>query len=204
MPFNEGEEDDTLLDPDTVDTPTYELPLSSPAPAFLASEGADVDTQVENKESREPLPVFDPRFREDWEGLTYVGYLTKPLTYLGHTFTIKTVDVDTILEIGMLHAPYNGTIADLKAYEALLLAAAVTTVDGRPLAIPLGLDDTDLTARFNVVKRWYPATLDYLYNEYMALEKLVDEVIEAMQKGHLVGGASGETDSTPGLSPVFV
>jgi hypothetical protein len=200
MPFNGGEEDDVLLDPDAVDAPVSELPLSSPPPAFQAPPGTDVKTAVETDEP-EPLPEFDPRFRDDWEGLMYLGFLTKPLKFLGHTFTIKTLDVDTILEIGMLHAPYQGTIADLKAYQALLTAAAVTRVDGQPLAVPLGEDDRDLESRFMVVRKWYPASLDYLYTEYLNLEARVDEVIEAMRTGHLVGEVRSAADSTPGLSP---
>lgn len=203
MPFSEGEEE-AFLPPGDIDAPDAGSGPWSNAPVPETPVGTDATGGAEEKEPREQPPEFDPRFRQDWEGLTYVGYLTKKLTFLGHRFTIKTIDVDTILQIGMMHAPYVGTIADLKAYQALLMAGSIVTVDGKPLAIPLGEDDTSLEARFNVILRWFPATLDHLYTEYMGLETRVDEIIDAMQNGHLVGGARSTADSTPGLSPASV
>lgn len=137
---------------------------------------------------------FDQRFRQDFEGLLFIGKLTDTFTWLGHRFTIRTIPSDDLLEMGLLHKPYVGTIADVKAYQMLVVAACIVAVDDQPPPFPVTNETTDtlLLNRFNFVRRsWFPPTVDVIYERYLLLEKRVEDVIEEM------GKVFGSTDSTP-------
>lgn len=145
------------------------------------------ETPVEMSDSAEPEPIpeFDPKVREDFEGLLYLGRLTKTFNWLGHRFLIRTLSVGEILEVGLLHKPYVGSLADVKAYQSAVVAASVLEVDGKPMPVPLTNErtDTSLVNRFEyVLNSWFPPTLDAIYEQYLLLESRVEEVIEAMGK----------------------
>jgi hypothetical protein len=130
-----------------------------------------------------PLPEFDPRMKEAFEGLMYLGRLTQTFRFLGHTFVIKTLTTDETLQVGLLQRPFRDTMGDLRAYTAATAAACVVSVDGQPLPLPLtNLPDEDIMAqRFRYVRlHWYPVVLDRVYEEYLLLEAKVAEVIKAM------------------------
>lgn len=204
MAFEQGEEGDFLPPGDVAGQVPGFADLGKPWGQVADPPGgtSSVEGKIAVEEPQLPVPEFEPSLREDWAKLTQLGYLqSKPLEFLGHTFVLRTLDIDTILAVGLLHAEFVGTIADLKAYTTLLSAAAVVSVDRKALAVPLGSEDRDLQGRFDVVKRWFPPTLDFVYEEYLKLEAQVDRIIAAMQEGHSLGGATGSVDSTPGLSP---
>src|SRR5690348_6594372 len=85
------------------------------------------ETPVEMSDSAdtEIIPEFDPKVRQDFEGLLYLGRLTHTFNWLGHRFLIRTLSAGEILEVGLLHKPYIGSLADVKAYQAAVVAAAV-------------------------------------------------------------------------------
>jgi len=150
---------------------------------------ADEETPSEDEK---PL-AFDERFKEDFEGLLYIGRLTDDFYWLGHHFVIRTLTMGEIIEVGLLHKEYAGSLADVKAYQAAVVAGCVVSVDGKPLPMPLTNDpeDTELINKFQYVLRsWYPPTLDVIYERYLLLEARANQVIEAM------GKAQGSTDST--------
>lgn len=167
-----------------VESPLYESGEDSPASEPHPETQVEMSTEAE-PESEEPLPEFDPKVRQDFEGLLYLGRLTDQFTWLGHRFTIRTLSAGEILEVGLLHKPYVGSLADVKAYQAALVAACVVDVDGQPVSVPLTNEktDTELVNRFNyVLKSWFPPTLDAIYERYLLLEARVEEVIKAMGK----------------------
>jgi hypothetical protein len=131
----------------------------------------------------EPLPEFDPKVRESFTGLLFIGKLQKEFRFLGHEFVIRTLTTDETLEVALLQRPYRDTMGDLRAYQAALIAACTVTVDGEPLQLPLTNDpeDSGMAARFRYVrKNWYPVVLDQVYEQYLLLEADVAEVIAAM------------------------
>jgi hypothetical protein len=130
----------------------------------------------------EPLPEFDPRHREALDGLLFLGKTTKNFRWAGHEFLIKTPTVEDLLEAGQLHKPHVGTISDVKAWQALIAAAIVVSVDRQPVSVPLSEDDSALRAKFNTTIKWYPWTLDAIYDQYLLLDAQVQEVILAMGK----------------------
>jgi hypothetical protein len=144
----------------------------------------------------EPLPEFDPQYREAFEGLMFFGSLANKFTWMDHEFHIRTLSTDELLAVGVLTAKYDQTLAGGLAYRIAMAALCIVTVDGQRLPEPIERkqDDYDWAfKRFNYVKsKWFQFTIDAIYNEYLLLEGKVVEVVEAM------GKASRPTASVPG------
>lgn len=199
-PWEEDLPPDLPPGPANVGTPSFGPGPSSPAldqptePHPVTDEGDGAEPE------EEPLPEFDPRWSQAFEGLLFLGKLQKTFTWMGHKFLIRTLVTDEVLEVGLLHAQYVNTLADVKAYQAAVVAACVVKVDDQPPPIPITDEesDTPLAARFNyVLKHWFPPTLDVIYEEYLQLEDTVNKVIAAMGKAH------GWGRSTRTLNTVF-
>lgn len=188
MPVDEEEwEEEGETPPDLVnlgDTPGPGLLSNAPVHSTEPHPPTEASPEEGASESEEPLPEFDPRYQQDFEGLLYIGKLTKTFNWLGHRFTIRTLTTEEVLEVGLVHRQYAETVADVKAYQTAVVAACVVAVDDQPMPIPITMEPTDtgLINRFRAVLRWFPPTLDAVYNEYLNLESRVTEVIEAMGK----------------------
>jgi hypothetical protein len=167
MPEDTVNEDDFFIEPGIT--------------SFPIEEEAVEEVVVENAEER--LPEFDPQFREKFEGLLYIGKLQRSFRWLGHEFVIRTPKVSDLLEIGRLHKSYANTVADVKAYQALVIASSVVSIDGQPLPLPFSNEETGLEAKFNYIQsHWYPWTLDKLYEEWRILDEETRQVHEALGK----------------------
>lgn len=163
--------------------------LSSQAPGHQTEPQPVTDDGVESDrgEAEEALPEFDPKVREDFEGLLYLGALTQQFEWMGHTFLIRSLHVGEVLEIGLLHREYVGTITEVKAYQAAVTAACVVQIDKRRMPFPITTDDEDtlLRNRFQyVLDHWFTPTLDAVYENYLLLETRVEQVMVAMGKAH--------------------
>lgn len=173
-------------DPETVQpTSTSPAPSSQTAPGNLGgTTGEDGEQTPEGGEQpEESLPEFDPRFKEEFRGLIYVGALTDTFTWLGHTFVIRTLTTGELAEVALAVKVYDGSDAVLKVYQAAVVAACVISVDGQPMPTPLTNDvnDTAFNNAFRYVMRsWFPPVLDVIYQRYYSLEIMVRQVIEAM------------------------
>lgn len=142
------------------------------------------------------LPSFDPRWQEPFEGLLYLGALTKTFDWLGHKFTVRTLGPDEQLAIAVVTRPYVGTSGEQLAYTTAVAAMATVSVDGQELPEPIG-EDSQIAewaqARFTFVsKQWHGYTIAKVFEQYLELEGTVSRVVEAM------GKAFGSTASTPG------
>lgn len=173
-------EDDVIQEPAGLDPETFFLPEED----FPVADGVEPEETVKIDEDALPdPPKFDEKYRQNFEGLLYIGKVQRTVKWLGHEFVIKTMTIDQILEIGQLHQPYSNTVADIKAWQALTLAASIVSVDGQPIALPVHDQETNLTARFNYIRNhWYPWVLDKLYEQYLILDAQVAEVIDEMGK----------------------
>jgi hypothetical protein len=149
----------------------------------------------------EALPSFDLRYVDDFEGLLYLGALTKSFKWLGHNFVIRTLSQDEVLTAPILIKPWSGTIGEAKAYATATAAICVVSVDDKELPLPVGAGAGDYAwafQRFNYAKaNWFQFTIDKIYGEYLVLENRASAVIEAMEK------ASGPVESTDGLNATF-
>lgn len=183
------DEQDAFLSPD--EYPTGQVnEAQSPDPDGVEDPSAD-DTEShgtgQSDEAREPepLPEFDPRFRLDFEGLLYLGKLSHEFSWWGHTFVIRSLNTRDVLEVGMIHQRYLGSLSDVKAYQAAVVALCLESVDGRPLPIPLSAKagrSEEVRQRFEHVLDWHPPVLDAIYEQYLLLEGRVGEVLDTVLK----------------------
>ena len=150
----------------------------APAPPPAVDDGQAPDAPA--------LPEFDPRYREPFIGLTFVGALVKKFALLGHSIVVRTLKADELLEVALLVKPYQGTIGELKAYNQAVVCMALASVDGRELPLPLG-EGTDLHVwaqqRFDWLgAQYYPTTIGAIFEAYLELDQKVAEVVDAMGK----------------------
>jgi hypothetical protein len=147
----------------------------------------DEEPQPDSSDTEdEVLPEFPPEMRKPFEGLLYIGLLRTQFTWMGHTFEIRTLNDDEILEVGLITKPYFGTIAEAKAYQTATVAACIERVDGQALPVPLAASaqDTVLHTRFRWVSRnYFPPTIDAVFEQYLLLDAQVEKVLEAVGNG---------------------
>ncbi|MEU6362280.1 hypothetical protein [Streptomyces albidoflavus] len=175
--------------PDTYGT--YD-PADRPGRKATAPEGPTLTA-----EDGTELPGFDPRHREAFSGLLYLGSLTEAFSWLGHEFVIRTLGVDEQLAVAQVTKQYEGTGGgEQLAYAAAIVAMAVVSVDGEELPTPIGEDGMLAEwahKRFAYVKsNWYSYTISEVFQRYLLLEDKAAQVVTAM------GKAFGPDASTPG------
>lgn len=186
MPVDKGDEDVTTEPAQTVWFPSEEqqpdeLPPSTTDPASSDSNEAPPSEGITSDEARIAAMELDEKYLLDFEGLLYLGALRDEFKWAGHTFQIKTLTVDDTLEVGLLVKRYDDTIGTSRAYLTATVAAALERVDGKPVHSPLGPQDSPLEDKFRYIKDgWYSWTVDRIYNQLMALEARVAQIIEAM------------------------
>lgn len=171
-----------VTEPGQIDPP----PVSTPGANVLESQRSgdeDENQQQGQKTEQVALKEFDPRYRQKFDGLTFLGRLEDSFDVYGHWFTIRTLTIDEGLEVGLVIKPWEGTQASMRAYQAAMVSACTVEVDGRPISIPLTneVSDSALRNRFNYVRQhWFPPVLDVVYERYLLLEDEVEKVLGAM------------------------
>lgn len=178
MPLEEDPNEGSYesYDPSTVRPSPLAPPALSDAPQETseALDGSDVET---------PVPSFDRRHAEPFEGLMYLGALTKQFQWAGHQFRIRTLTTQEVLITTQITARYEGTMGENRAYSAAVVALATESVDDEALPFPYkestGTEWADM--RFNYVTgKWYAFTIDKVFSEYLELEGKAREVLDAM------------------------
>jgi FtsP/CotA-like multicopper oxidase with cupredoxin domain len=184
MPLPEESEQNNAPDFVTADAPTTEPPVETQYLSGMSDSqpGTGEEANEAEDEQDEDLPEFDPQWQEDFNGLLFLGSLSKTFDYMGHRFTIRTLNGGEILAVAQVTAPYAGTIAENRAYTMATVAATVVAVDGQPLPLPFEkiTPTAALQQRFERVKDWFPPTIDYVFGEYLALNGKVEEVLAKM------------------------
>jgi hypothetical protein len=126
--------------------------------------------------------ILDPRYKRDFEGLTYLGYLADEFDLAGHRFNIRTLNTDALLEVALWVQRYSGSLGESRAYSTAVVAAAVELLDGKPLHRPLGPGEPDFDMRVAIVRKWYPWTIDQVYSRVRELERRVDAILVELGK----------------------
>jgi hypothetical protein len=158
------------------------LPPGSPAPPVVARPP---EPQSEQGLDEDEIPEFDPRYREPFEGLLFVGHLTETVSYMGHKFRLVTPSSSERLQMAILTKPYNDTIGFDFAYSCALVAAYLIEIDGQPLPQPITNDvkDTALDHRWEwVINHMKKPVVDYLFNQCFTLDGEVRSILDAMGK----------------------
>jgi hypothetical protein len=149
--------------------PSFVLPIT---PETEPEEGPfdDVDTEL------------DPKIREDFIGLTYLGKLEETCRVAGHTFLLRTPSQVDRLEMGPLHKPYLNTVTTEAAWRQLTVAAYLRRIDSQVAPDPLSPSITALRVRLDWVREniYSEQVVDRLYDECLLLDSRVRDVIEAL------------------------
>jgi hypothetical protein len=217
MPFPEGGDPERKSESSVYDTPStfapYDeqhsttsssspesvQPTSSPAPSSTTpgnvgdTSGADGEPGVTppqdaEEKAEEPLPEFDKRHAEAFEGVLYLGRLTETVSLFGHKFVIRTLTTEEMAEISLIVKPYEGLPSANAVYQAAVVAAAVVNVDGQPLPGAITVDRTGELTGIKypyVAKQWMPPVKEAIYNKVFALELKARRALVAL------GEASG-------------
>lgn len=192
QPENPAEGDAEYIDP----FEGMEFTPYDPSEATQIPQGTPLGTGAETDEQTGP---FDERHKQDFEGLAFLGALEARFSYIGHKFHIRTLTVDEILAVGQIMKDYVGTLGELRAHATAMVALSVVSVDGIGLPIPFeesGSDYAWAQQRFDYVKaKWFPFTVDYVYERFLLLETRVNTVLNEMAEQ--IKKSEGQ-DSTPG------
>jgi len=142
----------------------------------------------------ETLTTFPEEWKNEFEGLLYLGYLQKEVTSIPfHRFVIRTLTVNDKLEISLLVKPYLETIGYNRAYKSAIVAAGLVSVDGKEL-VPTSKNTNVLRQKYDyVTDNWYDVVIDFLYRE---LDQLEEQVIRVLQELGIL--------ESPGADTVFV
>lgn len=174
--------DDALVGADVVARVT-ERPHSEPTGVWddaptTASEPIPEEDQMRPRE-------FDPKHREPFLGLLYVGYLDDEVTVYGHKFRLATPTNTERLQIGMVISPWRNTLTEEIAYGQAVVSAFLHSVDGTALPEPVTTNPKDfaLRDRFNWVgENLKRPVINALFDACLKLDAQVDEVLAAMGK----------------------
>lgn len=155
-----------------------------PDPVVGVPPLADAGSPGESEAIRARDP--DPRWRQDFHGLLYLGALRGDFRYLGHKIDIRTLRTSEELIIAVLTREWAETMGYARAHATAICAMCVDAVDGQPLPTPLGDHSDDIAwarDRFRYAQRWFPYTIDAIFERYLELESRVRTVLDELGKG---------------------
>lgn len=161
--------------------------------SIRATDSEDTPAEPPAGGEQQPLPSFDERYKDSFNGLVYIGALTRDFDLFGHRIKLRTLKQNEILMIGELTKPYMATLSEPKAYTQAVVSMALMTVDDKELpTMPLG-DGPALASwaadRFAWIgEQYHDTVVGAIYEQYLVLAETVAQVIEAM------GKASGQPE----------
>lgn len=160
-------------------------PPSSETPGHLQEPPERTGSEQEQPDKEDPLPPteFDERCKEPFTGLIYLGALDDEFSIWGHRFRIATPSQAEKIQMGLLHAPYAGTMASEVAYQTLMVAAFLVSVDDHELPKPVLNDAKENRVRDRyewVAENLRQPVIDEVFSRCMVLEGQVRDVLQAM------------------------
>lgn len=154
-----------------------------PEEEFVPVENVDDPmVGVEEIEKEDSKAGFPEEHFEPLRGLLFVGSLSKNFTYAGHDFLIETLTEGEVLRVGQMISNYKGTFSEQEARKCFTVAACVKAVDGYAIVTDIEPKESNLSERIDVVKRWYPPVVDYVYRRYAELERTEFAVANSLKK----------------------
>ena len=126
-------------------------------------------------EETENISTFPEEWKEEFEGLLFLGYLQKEVTQIPfHKFVVKTLTINEKIEVSLLTKPYVESVGFNRAWKAAVVAAGLVSVDDRPL-IASSKNVNSLKQKFDyVTQNWYDIVVEILYEE---IQRLEDDVV---------------------------
>lgn len=142
-----------------------------------------LDAAVQLDEQKNEVVTDEQPLTVDQYGLMYIGYLTDDFDLFGHKVSIRTLKVGEELEAELLTQKYKDTNEADRAYAIALVAACITSLDGRPLVSGLGPSDETLDRRYQyILNNWHWITINEIYNHYRELATRSMEALDDVKK----------------------
>ena len=137
----------------------------------------EIEAKTEERNS-----IFPDEYMQPLKGLMFLGALEKEFEYGGHTFLLRTLREGEIMRIGQLMKDWRGTTTEIEARKCYTVAAAIVSVDGRPIRSSYKQGYDQIYENAHEVKQWYPAVIKFLYEKYIELEVSAISVSDALKK----------------------
>jgi len=133
---------------------------------------------LEPEEVSQDISTFPEEWKEEFEGLLFLGYLQREVTQIPfHKFVVKTLTVNEKIEVSLITKPYVDSVGFNRAWKSAVVAAGLVSVDGRPL-IPSNRNINSLQQKYDyVTQNWYDIVVELLYEEIQQLEDRVVTVL---------------------------
>lgn len=124
---------------------------------------------------------FDPSARLDMEMLLTNGKIVAEIELAGHVFMIRTLTIGEELAVADVCKEYYNNFTEAKAIATATVAAALESIDGRPLMHSLGPDPvSNIRQKFQYIRnKWYWVLISELYANYAGL---LDRQIAAFEE----------------------
>lgn len=154
----------------------------------LAGSFAPIITVPEAPPQEEQTPLaevsseFDPRHRDNFVGLLYLGKLEDMCTIAGHRFRLATPNLRDRLAMGPLHKTYANTVVGEMAWRTITVAAYLREIDGQAAPEPLNSRDEPVAVRL----RWVldsihsDEMIGLIYQQALLISAQVHELTEAL------------------------
>lgn len=141
----------------------------------------DPQSATEEEQDLQNEEDVNPSLRTDIENLLINGSISVEVQLAGHSFVLKTLTIGEELTIAEICKAYEGNFAQAKAIATATVAAALESIDGRPLMHKLGPDElSTIRQKFQYIRsKWYWIIISELYEHYTLL---LDRQITAFQE----------------------
>jgi len=138
------------------------------------------EPEQQAEDDEEYFTSFDAKWRQPFEGLTYLGHLTSEVKIPYHTFTVRTLKVGEKIRLLEMVQHLEQSIGYARAYRAAVVAAGLLTVDGKPLLV--GSRNIDIISQKYqyLIDNWYEYVIDVLYDEINELEIKTIEILKEL------------------------
>lgn len=147
--------------------------------------------------------------RAGYLDLINVGKMARSFEWAGHTFIIKSLNLEEEIAIGQLIKPYAGTITEEKAAVAAIAAACIESIDGNPLMVRITKDPVaHLQEKFKMlVSNWYWPVVKRINEEYSYLQdevsKSMEEFVNLSEEGPMSNLMNYTEDSGPSKDSTY-
>jgi hypothetical protein len=115
--------------------------------------------------------------------LLQLGELNDEFEFLGHQFNIRTMRIgEELAALAVIKGYQDVPLAQGRAYATAMVAGALVSIDGSPIAAKLSPGDRSTAAvKFTKVAKLHYYVIDYLYKRYTDLEKEQARVLDELQ-----------------------
>lgn len=140
----------------------------------------DIAEEDDSLEGEPFFPIFDTKWQQAFEGLSYIGHLEAKVEIPYHTFTVRTLTVGEKIKIAELIKDLEGSLGYARAYRSAVAAAGTVLVDGQPLLVGSRKVDSISQKYQYMIDNWHDFVIDILYEKINELEGKVIKVLEEL------------------------